>query len=68
MDTPFFYPAEDADAVAYHKTAAALSKFSRAGLTDVEDIVPWVRLLVSDGWWMQILGKAMQQARDRLKL
>lgn len=52
MDTPFFYPAEDADAVAYHKTAAALSKFSRAGLTDIEDIVPWVRLLVSDGWWM----------------
>jgi len=25
MDTPFFYPAEGADAVAYHKTAAALS-------------------------------------------
>ncbi|MCK1975005.1 SDR family oxidoreductase, partial [Bacillus safensis] len=24
MDTPFFYPAEGADAVAYHKTAAAL--------------------------------------------
>lgn len=29
MDTPFFYPAEGADAVAYHKTAAALSKFSK---------------------------------------
>ncbi|MGS0897608.1 SDR family oxidoreductase, partial [Burkholderia stagnalis] len=27
MDTPFFYPAEGADAVAYHKTAAALSPF-----------------------------------------
>uniref|UniRef100_UPI0003B5AF43 SDR family oxidoreductase n=1 Tax=Pseudochrobactrum sp. AO18b TaxID=1201036 RepID=UPI0003B5AF43 len=26
MDTPFFYPAEGEDAVAYHKTAAALSK------------------------------------------
>lgn len=52
MDTPFFYPAEGADAVAYHKTAAALSKFSKTGLTDIEDIVPWVRLLVSDGWWM----------------
>ncbi len=40
MDTPFFYPAEGADAVAYHKTAAALSGFSRTGLTDIEDIVP----------------------------
>lgn len=52
MDTPFFYPAEGADAVAYHRSAAALSKFSKTGLTDIEDIVPWVRLLVSDGWWM----------------
>lgn len=52
MDTPFFYPAEGADAVAYHKTAAALSPFSKTGLTDIEDIVPWVRFLVSDGWWM----------------
>jgi NAD(P)-dependent dehydrogenase (short-subunit alcohol dehydrogenase family) len=52
MDTPFFYPAEGADAVAYHKTAAALSKFSKTGLTDVEDIVPYIRFLVSDGWWM----------------
>lgn len=52
MDTPFFYPAEGADAVAYHKTAAALSKFSKTGLTDIEDIVPFVRFLVSDGWWM----------------
>jgi len=52
MDTPFFYPAEGDDAVAYHKSAAALSKFSRTGLTDIRDIVPWIRLLVSDGWWM----------------
>ncbi|TDB26264.1 short chain dehydrogenase [Stenotrophomonas sp. ATCM1_4] len=52
MDTPFFYPAEGADAVAYHKTAAALSPFSRTGLTDIQDIVPWVRFLVSEGWWM----------------
>ncbi len=29
MDTPFFYPAEGADAVAYHKTAAALSRSAR---------------------------------------
>jgi len=52
MDTPFFYPAEGADAVAYHKTAAALSKFTPTGLTHIEDIAPWIRFLVSDGWWM----------------
>ena len=52
MDTPFFYPAEGADAVAYHKTAAALSKFSRTGLTDIDDVVPFIRFLVSDGWWI----------------
>jgi hypothetical protein len=38
--------------VAYHKTAAALSSFTRTGLTDIHDIVPWIRFLVSDGWWM----------------
>lgn len=52
MDTPFFYPAEGEDAVAYHKTAAALSPVSKTGLTDIDDIVPWVRFLVSEGWWM----------------
>lgn len=52
MDTPFFYPAEGADAVAYHKTAAALSNFSKTGLTDIEDIVPYIRFMVSEGWWM----------------
>ena len=52
MDTPFFYPAEGADAVAYHKSAAALSPKSKTGLTDIEDIVPWIRFMVSDGWWM----------------
>ena len=52
MDTPFFYPAEGADAVAYHKSASALSAFSKTGLTDIEDIVPWIRMLVSEGWWM----------------
>ncbi|OON39439.1 short chain dehydrogenase [Izhakiella australiensis] len=52
MDTPFFYPAESDDAVAYHKTAAALSPFSKTGLTDIDNIVPWVRFLVSEGWWM----------------
>jgi len=52
MDTPFFYPAEGEDAVAYHKTAAALSPFSHTGLTDIEDVVPFIRHLVSDGWWI----------------
>lgn len=52
MDTPFFYPAEGTDAVAYHRTAAALSKFSKTGLTDIADIVPYIRFIVSEGWWM----------------
>ncbi|QWA12977.1 SDR family oxidoreductase [Sodalis ligni] len=52
MDTPFFYPAESAEARDYHKTAAALSPFSKTGLTDIADIVPWIRFLVTEGWWM----------------
>lgn len=52
MDTPFFYPAEGADAVAYHRSAAALSAFSPTGLTHVEDVVPFIRHLVGDGWWI----------------
>lgn len=52
MDTPFFYGQENADAQAYHKSAAALSAFSKTGLTDIEDIVPWIRFMVTEGWWM----------------
>lgn len=52
MDTPFFYPVEGEDAVAYHKTAAALSPFSKTGLTEIENVVPFIRHLVSDGWWI----------------
>ncbi|WP_021025327.1 SDR family oxidoreductase [Comamonas sp. B-9] len=52
MDTPFFYGQESADAQDYHKSAAALSPFSQTGLTDIEDVVPFVRHLVSDGWWI----------------
>ena len=52
MDTPFFYGQESVEAQAYHKTAASLSSFSKTGLTDIEDIVPWIRLMVSEGWWM----------------
>jgi NAD(P)-dependent dehydrogenase (short-subunit alcohol dehydrogenase family) len=47
MDTPFFYPAESPEAVAYHKSASALG-----GLTDIKDIAPLVRFLVTDGWWI----------------
>lgn len=47
MDTPFFYGQENADAVAYHKSAAALG-----GLSKIEDIAPLVEFLVSDGWWI----------------
>lgn len=52
MDTPFFYPAEGPEAVAYHKTAAALSAFSPTGLTQIEDVVPFIRHLVGEGWWI----------------
>ncbi len=47
MDTPFFYGQETPEAVAYHKSASALG-----GLTDIKDIVPLVKFLVSDGWWI----------------
>jgi NAD(P)-dependent dehydrogenase (short-subunit alcohol dehydrogenase family) len=52
MDTPFFYGQESKEAVAYHSTAAALSKFSKKGLTDIADIAPIVRFLVTEGWWI----------------
>lgn len=47
MDTPFFYPAETSDSVAYHKSASALG-----GLTRIEDIAPLIEFLVTDGWWI----------------
>ena len=28
------------------------SPFSKTGLTDIEDVVPFIRFLVSDGWWI----------------
>ncbi|MET9296922.1 SDR family oxidoreductase [Streptomyces sp. NPDC003077] len=46
MDTPFFYPAEDDDSIAFHKSSAM-----SGDLTKIEDIVPWVRHLLTDGWW-----------------
>ncbi len=47
MDTPFFYGQESPEAVEYHKSASALG-----GLTKIEDIVPLVKFLVTDGWWI----------------
>ncbi len=52
MDTAFFYGQESKEAVAYHSSAAALSKYSKKGLTDIEDIAPIVKFLVTDGWWI----------------
>ena len=47
MDTEFFYGQESSEAVEYHKSASALG-----GLTQIEDIVPIVEFLVTDGWWI----------------
>lgn len=52
MDTAFFYGQESKEAVAYHSSAADLSKFSKTGLTDIEDIAPLVKFLVTEGWWI----------------
>ena len=38
--------------MAYHSTAAALSGYSKKGLTDSEDIAPIVRFLLTEGWWI----------------
>lgn len=47
MDTPFFYPAESPEAVAYHKSQAIGGR-----LTDTKDISPIVRFLVTEGGWI----------------
>ena len=52
MDTPFFYGQESKDSAAYHASAAALSAYSKKGLTDIEDIAPIVKFLVTEGWWI----------------
>jgi len=57
MDTPFFYGQETAESSAYNKSAAALGKYSKTGLTDIEDIAPLIRFLVTEGWW--ITGQAI---------
>lgn len=52
METPFFYGQESNESAAYNQSAAALSKFTKTGLTDPADIVSLVRFLVSEGWWI----------------
>ena len=52
MDTPFFYGQETEETTEMHKSMTVLSPFSSTGLTDIEDIAPYVRFIVSDGWWM----------------
>ncbi|WP_326537195.1 SDR family oxidoreductase [Pseudorhodoferax sp.] len=52
MDTPFFYGQESKESTAYHSSAAALSGYSKKGLTDIEDIAPIVKFLVTEGWWV----------------
>lgn len=47
MDTPFFYPAESPESTAYHK-----SQSMNGDLTKIEDIVPIVKFLATDGWWI----------------
>jgi NAD(P)-dependent dehydrogenase (short-subunit alcohol dehydrogenase family) len=46
MDTPFFYPAETEDSISFHKNSVMNGE-----LTKIEDIVPWVRFLLTEGWW-----------------
>lgn len=47
MDTPFFYGQETPERVAYHKSQAM-----NGDLTRIEDIVPIVKFLATDGWWI----------------
>jgi NAD(P)-dependent dehydrogenase (short-subunit alcohol dehydrogenase family) len=52
MHTPFFYGQESPEAVACHSSAAAPRAYSKNGLTDIEDIAPIVRFLVTEGGWI----------------
>lgn len=52
METPFFYGQESAESAQFNRTAADLSAFTETGLTDPNDIVPVVRFLAGEGWWI----------------
>lgn len=47
MDTPFFYGEETPERVEYHKSQAMGNQ-----LTNIEDIVPIIKFLATDGWWI----------------
>lgn len=47
MDTPFFYGQESEDAVEFHKSMGMGGQ-----LTQIEDIVPIITFLATDGWWI----------------
>src|SRR5437764_13930540 len=47
MDTPFFYGQGTPERVAYHK-----SQSINGELTKIGDIVPVVKFLATDGWWI----------------
>jgi NAD(P)-dependent dehydrogenase (short-subunit alcohol dehydrogenase family) len=47
MDTPFFYPQENDDSVAFFKTQAMGGR-----LTKIDDIAPLVKFLCTDGAWI----------------
>jgi NAD(P)-dependent dehydrogenase (short-subunit alcohol dehydrogenase family) len=47
MDTPFFYGQETPERAAYHKSQAMNGE-----LTKIEDIVPIIKFLATEGWWI----------------
>lgn len=47
MDTPFFYGQETPERVEFHKSQALGNQ-----LTRIEDIVPIVKFLATEGWWI----------------
>ena len=47
MDTPFFYGQETPERVGYHKSQAMGNQH-----TQIEDIVPIVKFLATEGWWI----------------
>lgn len=47
MDTPFFYGEETPERVGFHKSQGMGNQ-----LTQIEDIVPIVRFLATEGWWI----------------
>ena len=47
MNMPFFYGQKTPERVAFHK-----SQGMNGQLTKIEDIVPIVRFLATEGWWV----------------